>query len=56
MQWYDAIILSSNIYKEKFFDTITETLKYITKNNNESNLYAYGVKYDTDGYSITKLE
>ena len=56
MQWYDAIVLSSNIYKEKFFDTITETLKYITKNNNESNLYAYGVKYDTDGYSITKLE
>ena len=55
MQWYDAIILSSEIYKNCFYETLDEILELLVSANEKQATYVYGVTYDTDGYMLTRL-
>lgn len=56
MQWYDAIVLSSNEQKNSFFKTLAEVFEYLTTNDNDSEcVYAYGVTFDDDGCSLSYL-
>ncbi len=55
MQWYDAIVLSSEIYKNCFCETFNEILELLVSDQDKQHIYVYGVIYDTDGYMLSRL-
>ena len=55
MQWYDAILLSSEIHKNCFCKTFNKFLELLPCNNDKQPVYVYGVTYDTDGCMLSRL-
>ena len=55
MQWYDAIVLSSNNQKSCFFKSIADVLEYLQSDDSNIHLYAYGVTFEDEGCMLSHL-
>ncbi|MBE6303517.1 MAG: hypothetical protein E7089_06240 [Bacteroidales bacterium] len=55
MQWYDAIVLSSNKSKGCFLETFVQVLEYLACTGENNSLYAYGIICEPDGCTVTQL-